>query len=180
MHLSWTNIVNTVKKDIQVGEKIFIRVEPFAVTALNIAGLPAISGVLASIYNSINRTEVTLQGASGQDKFQTVESEINDIVLPILHAALGAKVSGGFESTVSTIINSIVTENNAQAELSQLLTAAANAGQPADKDKVASVQKEIAEASARVLQAGTILNSLFKKPVVPAVTVPTTPVAPTA
>ena len=179
MGFSWNGIVNTALravtvskadisklvgvagKDVNAAIKIFVKVEPVAVTALT-PFFPEGAVILNTAYVIAEKVEGDLT-ASGATKLQMATGILNDAVIPTVVdslAAAGKTVdTTALSAVVPTLFNAIVAENNAQAGVTALLSAAAANKTIPDAAELAAAENAVALAVAAVKTLGTQIQA---------------------
>lgn len=179
MGLSWASIVNTAHrvitvstadvskiigtagKDANAAIKIFIKCEPVAVTVLT-PFFPQAAVIVAGAYTVAEKVESDL-AAPGATKLAMATGIMTDAVVPAVEAGLNLAGKTINQATVAAVVpdlfNAIVAENNAQAQVSALLSAAATAGTVPNAAALATAEQAVATAVAQVKTLGAAIQA---------------------
>ena len=191
MGLSWTSIVNTAKHAVTVTEtdvskivgeagkiansaiKLFIKVEPVAVTALA-PFFPQGSAILGTAYTIAEKVESDLT-ATGATKLAMASGILTDAVIPTVEVGLNAAGKTIDQTKVALVVpdlfGAIVAENNAQSQVATILqTAETNKTLP-DAAALAAAEQAVASAVATVKTLGVAIQSAISS--IAPVTAPT-------
>ncbi len=193
MGFSWTGILNVGKrvvsvtkadidaalevagKDANTAIKLFIKVEPVAVTFLT-PWAPEAALLVGEAYTVAEKVEADVT-AAGATKLQMATGIFTDAIVPATTAGLTAAGKTIDATKLSAIapdlFNAIVAENNAQAQVNSLLsTAAANKSLP-DPASLAAAESAVAAAIAQVKTLGLGIHAAIES-IAPASTPATT------
>lgn len=187
-NFSWTGIVNTAKrdiskvvgvvgKDLNAGIKLFIDIEPVAVTAIT-PFFPEAAVILAGAYKiaQVVETDLSQAKASGATKLATATTIVNTAVIPVLQDGLAAAGktldTAAAQAAVTSIFNAIVAENNAQAVVTSIIQAAAASKTLPDAATLAKANTEVSAAVSAVQSAAAAFQTAIKsvQPTPPAAT----------
>ncbi len=159
MSFSWSGIVNNAKRDIGIGLKVFVAVEPIAVTYVA-PFCPEAALIMGVAYKVAQIVEVGMSATPGNGpaKLTAATSVMNDGVLAVLQSSLvtsGKTLDATASvSAITAMLNAIVAENNAQAEVVALLQAAAAHNGTPDAGALTNTNMAVAAAVAEVQAAG--------------------------
>jgi hypothetical protein len=177
--MNWTSIVNTAKRVITVTQaevskvigvagknanaaiKLFIKCEPVAVTVLTPL-FPEAAVIVGSAYAIAEKVETDL-AAPGATKLQMATGIMTDALIPTMESGLTLVGKTIDQTKVAAVVpdlfNAIVAENNAQAQVSEILAAAASAGTVPNATALATAEQAVATAVAQVKTLGAAIQA---------------------
>lgn len=173
MSFKWSGIVNTlqhavafVKKEGELVLDFCVKVEPFAASALKLAGQPEAAAILSTVYNIVENTETSLANQPGITKLAVAQTAISSAAIPLLSLGLaqsGRKLDVDAANAAATdAINAVVAENNAQAALQKLLADSTASGKVPDAAELVAATDAVSLATSNVLKAGTEIQAAIK------------------
>lgn len=156
-----SKVVGVVGKDLNTAIKLFIKIEPVAVTVLT-PFAPAGAAILSAAYSAAESVESYLN-APGATKQQMATDILTNVAVPAIESGLNAAGKTIDVTKVAAVVpdlfNAIVAENNAQGDVSTILAAAASSGTIPDPVKLAAAESAIAVAVAQVKTLGLAIQS---------------------
>lgn len=156
-------ILNAAGKDINGGIKLFIKLEPVAVTVLT-PFAPEAAAIIDQAYVIAENIETSL--APGTTKLMQATGIFDNGVIPATVALLNASgktVDTGAVNAVTTdLFNAIVAENNAQAQVSAILQDAAARKTIPDPASLAAAESAVAKAVATVKSLGLAIQAAIQ------------------
>jgi hypothetical protein len=160
-----SKVIGVVGKEVNTAIKIFIRIEPVAVTAIAFIS-PGAAAIVAAAYKIAEHVEAVVTDGS-ISKLQMATGLLGDTVIPIIESGItgtGHTVDATAISAIAPdLFSAIVEEANAQASVAAVISAVTS-GSPIDRVALAQAESAVAVAVAKVkilgMDIAAVVNSI--------------------